>query len=151
MHDGSGDRHGRGSGVDEGPCMIEAVTDMAEGQTRERRQTSVAWKAMDRFLHEWTAGQEPVQQVLRTGRNMEEEREGQEKVIVLYTYLLKYSPYNHIKVSPFNTYNQCCVSIFIDTLSIVQHDITVIPTVHTSTRHFKIGIVHLKSFKTTIK
>ncbi len=45
MHDGSGDRHGRGSGIDEGPCM-------EEGQARERRQASVAWKAMDRFLYE---------------------------------------------------------------------------------------------------
>ncbi len=32
--------------------MMEAVTDMEEGQARERRQASVAWKAMDRFLHE---------------------------------------------------------------------------------------------------
>ncbi len=31
-------------------------------------------------------------------------------------YLLKYSPYKDIKVSPLNTYSQCCVSIFIDTL-----------------------------------
>jgi hypothetical protein len=49
------------TGIVEGPCM-------EEGQARERCQASVAWKAMDRFLHEWTAGQEPVQQVLRTGR-----------------------------------------------------------------------------------
>jgi hypothetical protein len=52
MHDGSSDRHGRGPGIDEGPCMMEAVTDMEEGQALERRQTSVAWKAIDRFLHE---------------------------------------------------------------------------------------------------
>ncbi len=32
MHDGSGDRHGRGPGIDEGPCMMEAVTDTEEGQ-----------------------------------------------------------------------------------------------------------------------
>ncbi len=52
MHDGRGDRHGRWPGIDEGPCMMEAVTDMVEGQARERRQASVAWKAMDRFLDE---------------------------------------------------------------------------------------------------
>jgi hypothetical protein len=36
MHDGSGDRNGRGSGMDEGPCMMEAVTDMEEGQAWKR-------------------------------------------------------------------------------------------------------------------
>ncbi len=46
-------RHGRGPGMDEGPRMMVVVTDMVEGQARERRQASFAWKAMDRFLHEW--------------------------------------------------------------------------------------------------
>ncbi len=74
MH-GRDDRHGRGSGMDEGPSMMEAVTDMEEGHARESRQASVAWKAMDRFLHEWTAGQEPVQLVLRTGETWRREKD----------------------------------------------------------------------------
>jgi hypothetical protein len=45
-------RHGRGPGMDEGPCMMEASTDTGEGHAREERQASVAWKAIDRFLHE---------------------------------------------------------------------------------------------------
>ncbi len=35
MH-GSGDRHGRWPGIDEGPCMMVVVTDMEDGQALMR-------------------------------------------------------------------------------------------------------------------